>query len=546
MNLVRTARLVLAGLLPLVGAIAQELPAWQVVLLKPPGCGACGLVEEILKRQGSIREVTLSRPGESVVAAIERRTSQQLTPDELAQLRALPGFDELRWRRQASVPDAMILLKHEGRVVAGGDIADSAELRDAELPLAITTPDLRTPVEQVRELRGAFYRDFFNRQWNLDHFFRMARDPAYVEQRSVERWVQRQAAAATKDGTGTAKPAANVLLMATAYGSDDNEIFNALRITEIRERLAGIGVDDSQVRVFYGAGAVDGANAVEERNRRLAFTRRDLPGAEPFRPQRLAGAFAAFRERPGTGNLLVLVGHGAPEGAGMWGHPAGLTPDDLHALHRFGGGDDVLVSGNCFGGVMARATSCGFFGARPDVVATGCQAHAAQVAQSADYLHAFFGSLDRGTVASADADRDGHVSFEEAHWQATLYGDERNVTYTTLDALAEEWFERHPDGLPASLTVGEIQDLARRGSAAEQRAVRSLTLALTRDQVVKVGDFAEAAARYSMRPEGPRPVLGQLAKRLLFVAQRDGDGELAAVRRCGERAIPGFLRRPSP
>jgi hypothetical protein len=537
----RLASLVATCLLPLSLAGAQDSSGWRLVLLKPPGCDACNLVEEILKRQGAIREVTLSRPGESIVATVERRGSQALTPEESTQLRALPGFDELRWRRQASVPGALVLLKQDGRVVAGGDIADSAELRDAELPLAVTTPDVRTPVARVREARGAFYRDFYSRYWNLDHFFRLAREPEYAAQRSVDHWVQRQVAAVAPAATPARQ--ANVLLMATAYGADDNEIFNALRITEIRERLADAGVRDEQLRIFHGAGPIDGANSVEERDTQLVFTRLELPGAESFRPKGLASAFAAFRQRPGSGNLLVLVGHGAPEGAGMWGHPAGLTPDALHALHRYGGGEDVLVSGNCFGGVMARATSCGFFGARPDVVATGCQANVTQVAQSADYLHAFFGSLDRGTVAAADADRDGAISFDEAHWQATLYGDERNVTYTTVDALAEDWFELHPDALPAKISVGEIQELARRASPGEQRAVRGLTNALPREQEVELGDFVGQAARYSQRPEGVRPVLGQLAKRLLYTNARAADAELQAVRRCGERAISDFLRR---
>jgi hypothetical protein len=211
-------------------------------------------------------------------------------------------------------------------------------------------------------------------------------------------------------------------------------------------------------------------------------------------------------------------------------------------LQGLGRGDDVLVSGNCFGGVMARAMSCGFFAARPDIVATGCQADALQVAESRDYLKMFFASVSVEEKARADADRDGAVSFEEAHWFASAQGDIRNVTYTTYDAFADDWYARHPQDLPARLSVRELHQLAAAGTPAEQQAVRRMTDGLTGDIDFPLHDLAAQASAWSQQQAGVRPMIAQLARRLLY-AQRHAKGEadVAAVRACESRSIAKFV-----
>ena len=224
-------------------------------------------------------------------------------------------------------------------------------------------------------------------------------------------------------------------------------------------------LDLTQLHIFYGGGKASGTNALEVRGGRMGLVRRDVKDSSPFTPDAATRIFQSIRARPGSRNLLVLIGHGDPDGAGMWSSPVALTPARLRALHEHSGGDNVLVSGNCFGGVMARSTSCGFFGARPDIIATGCQADAAVVAQSKDYLHMFFSSLTPKTLAWADADGNGAISFAEAHWYASTEADPRNITYTSIDALADAWFEAHPETLPRSLTVREILLLMTKAAA---------------------------------------------------------------------------------
>jgi hypothetical protein len=432
-----------------------------------------------------------------------------------------------------------VLLKRDGVIVSGGDIADSADLRDARFPANTNLPDAGRDVMAVRSARSAYLGDLYLHAWNLSWFYRLALDPSVLRSRDNGAWIARNPAT-LEAPLGPA----NVLLMSTASGAADNEIFNALRIEEIRDGLARtLAVDPGQLRIFYGGGNAPGANALDVRDGRVGLVRRNVDGAIPFTPEAALRVFQSIKARPGSRNLLVLVGHGNPDGAGTWGSPAPLSPATLRALHEHGGGDDVLVSGNCFGGVMARATSCGFFGARPDVVATGCQADAAQVAQSRDYLHMFFLSFTAAARETADADKDGVISFAEAHWYASTEGDTRNVTYTSIDALADAWFDARRDGVPRSLAVRDLQLLAANAPPAEARALRRLLAGYDADIAVSLDDLAGQATQWTLGSGQPRPLVGQLARRLLFLKDaQDERGAIARLQSCENRSVAAFLK----
>ena len=533
----------LAGVLGAATGAAQSpetVGDWRIVLLKPADCYTCSMVEESLKRRGAIRSITLTDgPGVEVTASIERRLGGEVTLDEYAELATLPYFSPTLWKLQKQQKLAQVLLKHDGHIVSAGSITDSADLRNVQVPDDITRPGPKDSYDSISSAHSRFQQEMFLRQWNLDWFLRLARKPELAQERGMERWL-----ASRKPSGGAPLPPVSVVLATTAAGALDNPIFNAIRNEEIAATLTrDMAVPESQLLRFHGAGQqLPGPNALEATRTQLRFVRRDLPDAQSFTLSSLADVFERGRAVANSRKLLVFIGHGMPDGAPMWGQPAPLAPAELSALHRRGGSDDVLVSGNCFGGVMAQAVSCGFFGARPDVVATGCQSNAAEVAASKDYLHVFFDGLSRTGQRHADADGDGKVSFEEAHWYATRLGDERNITYTTVDALADSWFEKHPEQLPATITVGELQKLAAGATAGERVTLQFLSAGLQGTHRIALHDLAEQAERWSANPEGPRPMLGQLARRLLYT-QREGAGTpaLALVRACGNRAVSDFL-----
>lgn len=519
---------------------AAHAADWQVVLLKPRGCDLCVFVEEILKRSSQLQRAVLEDgAGGQVTAPILRRNSADLTAQEWKELRALPWFDESLWQRQVAARSAQVLLKRDGVIVSAGDFTDSADLRSARYPADLVTPDIGRDLQAVRQSQSGFITNLQLRSWNLKWFYRLALDPTILRSRSTAAWIAGNPATLAKP-LGTA----NVLLMSTASGAADNEIFNALRIEEIRDILSpSLVPGPTQLRIFYGSGNAPGANALEVRDGSLGLVRRNVADASPFTPDAALQIFQSIRAQPGSRNLLVLVGHGNPDGAGMWSSPTPLSPASLRALHEHSGGDNVLVSGNCFGGVMARATSCGFFGARPDVIATGCQADSAEVAQSRDYLHMFFSSLKPAARDAADADGDGVISFAEAHWYASTLGDPRNVTYTSIDALADAYFDAHPDALPRSLTVREIQALTTAAPPAEARALHSLLAGHDDSLALPLEDLAGQATRWNPASGQPRPMAGQLTRRLLFLKNTEYEpAELARLQSCESRPVAAFLQ----
>jgi hypothetical protein len=513
---------------------------WQLVLLKPDGCAYCVYVEQILKGKSQLRQAELADgAGGKVTASIQRRGSAVLSAQEWQELRALPWFDESLWRQRTAANAAQVLLKRDGIIVSAGDITDTADLRGARYPADLVTPDTGRDPGSVREAQSAYISNLQLRSWDLSWFYRLALDPTILRSRSGAAWIAAKPAA-LEEPLGPA----NVMLMSTASGAADNEIFNMLRIEEIRDVLSpSLLPDPKRLRIFYGGGTAAGANALEVRDGQIDLVRRKVADASPFTPDAALQIFQSMRAQPGSRNLLVLIGHGNPDGAGMWSSPTPLSPATLRALHEHSGGDNVLVSGNCFGGVMAQATSCGFFGARPDIIATGCQADAAEVAQSRDYLHMFFSSLTSAARAAADADGNGAISFAEAHWYASTEGDPRNVTYTSIDALADAYFDSHPDALPAAMVVRDLRTLATSAPPAEARALRSVVNAFNGDLPIPLGDLAGQAKRWRPNAGEPRALVAQLARRLLFLKNPvAGSTELARYQSCENRSVAAFLQ----
>ncbi len=528
--------LIAISILDVPRALAAE---WQLVLLKPPECNSCLYVEQILKRNLQIRSVELDDgAGQKVTASINRRASYELSLEERGQLQKLPYFDAAAWNQRVAAGGALLLLKRDGVIASAADISDSANLRDVQVPLDLTSPSVGRSFDSVREARSKFVFDLYMRSWNLNWLYQLALKPELALRPEPLDSVPGQSASAI------ALSSANIMLLSTASGAADNEIFNALRIEEISQiAKESVGVTASQLQIFYGGGNVQGASALEWRDGQIRLTHRTVAEARPFTSNAATNIFRSIRAQPGSRNLLVLIGHGNPEGAGLWGSPVPLSPKALRSLSEQSGGDNVMVSGNCFGGVMARATSCGFFGARPDVVATGCQADAAEVAQSRDYLHMYFSGLKPVLQSGVDLNGDKKVSFAEAHWHASLKGDPRNVPYTSIDAMADAFFDDNSSALPNGFTAKAARALANETNRMESGVLLSLLEGFADDTPISLQDFAQWAERWSPTSAAPRTLTGQLVRRLLFLKRSNTlSGELAQLHACENRAIADFLR----
>jgi hypothetical protein len=89
--------------------------------------------------------------------------------------------------------------------------------------------------------------------------------------------------------------------------------------------------------------------------------------------------------------------------------------------------------------------------------------------------------------------------------------------------------------------VRDALALAADAPAEEARALRTLLNGFDADFQLSLDDLAGQAARW--RSDGPRPLAGQLARRLLFLkSQPQPAADLARLQACENRSIAGFVR----
>jgi hypothetical protein len=349
---------------------------------------------------------------------------------------------------------------------------------------------------------------------------------------------------------------ANVILWGSAGTPLGSPLFIPTRISEIRSALESMNLGALRFLTLYGHGPnVPGNDTSFIADGRTQFRRADL--AADF------GADAASLNRVLTGvlradsgrTLLVQVGHSGPTGSPLWGHGLTLTAADLEPINR-APGTTVMVSGACNSGLFAQAVQCGFFAAHPDVVASGCQLSPAALETSDDYLRHFFRAAT-GAQGPAKRGRQPAATLYDAHWYAATRLENHQVSYTTTDALIDDYFARHADALPAALTVAEIRSAVRTMSRAEIGAVDALTSGLAPETAIpltgyvdanhaadaKLADAREAssAERNSITALPYKLMLPLLARRAAYAALRVDDTAFAAAASCERQPLRAFL-----
>jgi hypothetical protein len=270
----------------------------------------------------------------------------------------------------------------------------------------------------------------------------------------------------------------NILVVGTANLPLNNPLFTGMTIDKVKKSLGEIGATAAKV-VLYGSGqdaicdtcqslAGDGAEGSSERQEEL-IKYNVAADASPTR-ENIVSFFMAAKKGRSQNNLVVLVGHGETSGFPTWTDPFDpFSADEMSRLHRFTGANDVLVSGNCFGGVMANSMSCSFTAASPTTTASGCWTDARSGKNLDDYVSLFFRALGD---PKADLKGDGKITFAEAHAYAIANAAKEDKPYATTDALADEYFRQHPEALPETIDIKQIRDtLGGRADAVEDRAL---------------------------------------------------------------------------
>jgi hypothetical protein len=529
-------------------AVAADAPdSLEIWLARADQCNSCVLYAKAAKRRGYGSTLRYEHGDQVFEIPIKNVRKDELRTEVLKQLRVGTGPDNPDWSVQLSV-----LVVRDGKVLHNGNIAESADLGQVRYSQDQMFPPAHPGKghASVRWIESP-YATFFTANWNLEYFVAVAlgeRAPR-VSRPVVD--------------LDSPKPAAlgrwNVILWGAADTPMANGLFTARRLNEIRPIVESQipASEELKVITLFGHGpASDGNDTSVMEDRRIGFIRADVRADYGADAESLGAVLTAVRHSSGTRNLLIHAGHAGPTGAPLWGQPGALSADDLARVGSSPEHELVMISGGCHSGIFAHSVSCGFFAAHPEVVASGCQLSQSAIEQSDDYLKLFFKSYGAKESSEADRSGDGKVSFSEAHWYASARVEDHQLSYTTVDGLADAYFDAFPSKLPGVVSLSQIVELASHATAEEGAALERMTAGLNPALRVSLDDAVarnhaalskleragelSSAERNAIISLPYKLMLPMLARRLLY---KSLEGKKLAVKRvaaCEAQTLSGF------
>ena len=529
---------------------AGRAHALEVWLASTPSCNSCDLYQRAAQAHGYGRALRYADGGGLTIPILSIDKSA-LASDMLAQIPADIGPRSEHWD-----VTLLVLVVDAGRVVSAGNIAESADNTELRHSHAVMFPPA-APADGDPSLREEnLYPAFFASHWNLEYFVDVA----------LGKRPKRGAKPAVDLASPNPAPlgARNVILWGSAPTPLANALFIPTRLGEIRASVEGLKIGGVRFVTLYGHGpGVDGNDTSYLDGGRTLFKHADVHADYAADAAGLNSVLTGVLRADHARTLLVQVGHAGPTGAPLWGHGLTLSPADLEPIKRDSSGELLMVSGACNGGQFAKAVQCGFFAAHPDVRASGCQLSPTALETSDDYLRHFFKAATGG-AAAADARKRGAppTTLYDAHWYASERLEDEAISFTTTDALIDDYFAAHPDKLPESLTVAAIRSAAPAVGRAEAEAATALTAGLAPDTPIPLTGYVElnhaadaklvdarelsSAERNRIAALPYKLVLPVLARRLAYAALRVQDPAFAAASACEKQSLPQFLGTARP
>lgn len=516
-------------------AYAQTPDNLELWLASGPECNTCQIFEDVARKHAYGTELVYRHAGVDLRLPIHRISKAELPAAVLAQLTGESGPGGRWWPLQLTV-----IVLQEGRVLHSGNIAESMDLRTAPWPEDRMHPPAHPPSDHPSLQAELDYRQIFVEHWNLEYFAAVAvgDQPA----RRSDGIIDSEASDAAKLGRS------NVVLWGAAQSPIKNALFISQRMREIDSVLRRQHPSGTTFITLYGAGPGSDTNDTSMMDgKAVAFGRVSKPVDYAADLHGIDALFSGLRRSQGAHTLLVHVGHSGPPGIPIWGLVATVTPGDFAKL---GGADRglVMVSGGCNGGLFARSVECGFFAAHPQVVSTGCQLSPAAIERSADYPRLFFQYVRQHGRGARLVD---------AHWHASVRLEDHQISYTTVDALADEYFARLPERLPRALSVAELRNLRSAATPAESAALTTLLSGLSDQTSISLTDLVErnhaaqtklkdaressSTARNRIIALPYRLMLPMLARRLIFRSANTDDAPLKRATQCEQRTLSDFL-----
>ena len=527
------------------GSLAGGARALEVWLASTQSCNSCDLYQRAAQAHGYGRALHYAN-GAGLTIPILSIDKGALASDLLAQVPESIGPRSKYWD-----VTLLVLVVDAGRVVTAGNIDESADNNELRHSRAVMFPP-SSPADGDPALRDEnLYATFFASHWNLEYFVDVAlgKRPKRIAKPPVD--------LASPDPAPLGPR--NVILWGSAATPLADALFIPTRLGEIRAAIDGLKIGGVRFVTLYGHGpGVDGNDTSYLSGGRTLFERADVHADYAADAAGLNSVLTGVLRADRAHTLLVQVGHSGPTGAPLWGQGLTLSAADLEPIKRESTGELTMVSGACNGGQFAKAVQCGFFAAHPDVRASGCRLSPAALETSDDYLRHFFRAAT-AVGPTADARKRGvpPATLYDAHWYASARLEDEAISYTTTDALIDDYFAAHPDKLPESLTVAAIRASAPSVGRAEAEAATALTAGLAPDTPVPLSGFVElnhaadaklAEARELSSDERNRIValpyklvLPMLARRIAYAGLRVQEPAFAAASTCEKQSLSQFL-----
>jgi hypothetical protein len=525
-------------------AQSDDLEIW---LASTPRCASCQVYDQAAKRRGYGKVLTYAHGNQQLRISIRHVDKASLLSSILKQLKGDASPANKYWPIELDV-----LVVENGQVLYSGNIAESSDARDWRYPDAVMSPP-KHPARSDPSLdaSGKEYERFFSETWNLEYFVAVA----------LKDRLPRESLPLLDLNSAEKVPLnrANVILWGGAQTPLKNGLFISHRIKEIRALLqAQTSALNPRFITLYGNGPNSAANDTSLMDGSgTSFGRVDVNADFSSSVEGVSAVFSAVRRSHGTRNLLIHVGHSGELGIGLWGQLGYVSPKDVSNAFEQNGGHTIMISGGCNSGVFARAAQCGFFAAHPAVLATGCQLSPEAIDKSDDYLRFFFSSLKDENRRTADSNGDGKITLEESHWYSSVRTEDHQISYSTIDALADEYFAADPPRLPATLTIADALKLGENGDPAEKQALMLLTARLapassvelrtivernhTAQRILEHSRESSSAERDALIALPYKLMLPMLVRRLLYEAANKGNAQLESAQACEGQSIQEFL-----
>jgi hypothetical protein len=378
-----------------------ELEIWLASTLNcnSCACNSCAIFSEVAQRRGYGDVLRYDHSGTELDIPIRQVDKRDLDTAILGQLSDGDGPHGPWWD-----VTLLVLMVDHGHVLAAGNIAQSADVRELRHEPEVMFPPDVPPEGHPSLSEESLYHPFFVREWNLEHFVRialgsepkvrsrrasLARDHPPPDPMTPERLIDLTA------GDPVAMRPANVILWGSADKPLSNALFISRRIAEIRSTLKALRLDGVQFLTMYGHGPrVPGNDTSYLEDGRVRFQRADLAADLSASGTSMNRVLTGIGESRRSRTLLIQVGHSGPAGSPLWGGGSTLMPGDIAPIRQNPDADLVMISGGCHSGLFAPAVQCGFFAAHPEVKAAGCQLSAQALETSDDSPHRKGGRCD--------------------------------------------------------------------------------------------------------------------------------------------------------